>query len=294
MAVLRAELFGFSRRQQESLVTTAMLNRSRMRLQRLSTSAVFPEPTGPPTPSRNTSALDIDLPRALDACVSYVSQNWPPTSFDSGRERRMEGMLVVMLRRTSLPGLLLCLSLPATALAHTGHATPSIVAGALHPLSGLDHLLAMLAVGLLAGCSAGRLRWGLPTSFVLAMVVGALIGASHVDVPFIELGIALSLVTFGAALVWKQTFGAPVLVAVTAGFALFHGHAHGTEMGADLSAASYGVGFVLATAALHAFGVVLAMRMVQSGQQLTLARWGGGAIAAVGVASLGVALVAPM
>ncbi|WP_116811525.1 HupE/UreJ family protein [Steroidobacter cummioxidans] len=199
-----------------------------------------------------------------------------------------------MLRRTSLPGFFLCLSLPATALAHTGGAAHSFVAGALHPLSGLDHLLAMLAVGLLAGCSGGRLRWGLPASFVTAMIVGAALGAGGVNVPLIEVGIALSLVAFGAALVLKQTFRAPMLVAMTAGFALFHGHAHGTEMGADLSVASYGVGFVLATALLHAFGVLLTTRMLLPVQQPTLVRWSGSAIAAVGVASLGLMLAAPM
>ncbi|WP_129648987.1 HupE/UreJ family protein [Peristeroidobacter agariperforans] len=198
-----------------------------------------------------------------------------------------------MLRRTSLLGSFLYLSLPATALAHTGHATHSFLAGVLHPLGGLDHLLAMLAVGLLAGCSAGRLRWGLPASFVMAMIVGAMIGAGGVEAPFIEIGIALSLVAFGAALVWKQTFRAPVLLALTAGFALFHGHAHGAEMGVDLSAASYGTGFVLATALLHALGMLLATRMVQSGQLLSLVRWGGSAIAAVGAASLALLLVIP-
>lgn len=201
---------------------------------------------------------------------------------------------MTMLRRTSLLGLFLCLSLPATAVAHPGHAADSFLAGALHPLSGLDHLLAMLAVGLLAGRSHGRLRWGLPASFVMAMIIGAALGAGGIDVPLVEVGIALSLVAFGAALVWKQTLRAPMLVALTAGFALFHGHAHGTEMAADLSAASYGLGFVLATALLHAFGVLLATRLLLTDQQPRLARWGGAAIAAVGAVSLGSLLVVPM
>lgn len=200
-------------------------------------------------------------------------------------------MLIVMLRRTSLLGSLLSLSLPVTALAHTGHATHSFLAGALHPLSGLDHLLAMVAVGMLAGRSAGRLKWGLPVSFVMAMVVGAAIGVSGVEAPFIEIGIALSLVAFGAALLWKETLGAPMLVAVTAGFAMFHGHAHGTEMAANLSAASYGAGFVLATGLLHAFGVVLATRKAPSSQQSTLVRWSGRVIAGFGAASLGLPFI---
>ncbi|HWK49517.1 MAG TPA: HupE/UreJ family protein, partial [Steroidobacter sp.] len=108
------------------------------------------------------------------------------------------------------------------------------------------------------------------------------------------MGIALSLIAFGAALVLKQAFRAPMLVAMTAGFALFHGHAHGTEMGADLSVASYGVGFVLATALLHGFGVLLTTKLVLPVPRPTLLRWSGGAIAAVGVASLGLVLAAPM
>jgi urease accessory protein len=126
------------------------------------------------------------------------------------------------------------------------------------------------------------------------MIVGAALGASGVNVPLVEAGIAVSLVAFGAALVWKQTFGAPMLVALTAGFALFHGHAHGTEMGADLSAASYGAGFVLATALLHGFGVLLATRLLLPVSQPTLIKWSGGAIAAVGVTSLGLLLALPV
>jgi urease accessory protein len=203
-------------------------------------------------------------------------------------------MLVAMLRRTSLLALISCLSLPAAALAHTDGTAHSFLAGALHPLSGLDHLLAMVAVGLLAGASAGRLRWGLPMTFVMTMIAGAALGAGGVDVPLVEVGIALSLVAFGAALISNKTLGASALIAMTAGFALFHGHAHGTEMGADLSAALYGLGFVLATAMLHAFGVLLTTRMLLPVSKPVFIRWSGSAIAAVGVASLGLILVAPM
>lgn len=131
-------------------------------------------------------------------------------------------------------------------------------------------------------------------SFVAAMTVGAALGAGGINVPLIEVGIALSLVAFGAALALKQTLRAPMLVAMTAGFALFHGHAHGTEMGADLSAASYGLGFILATAVLHALGVLLTTRMLLPVSQPTLLKWSGSAIAAVGVASLGLVLATPI
>ncbi len=104
----------------------------------------------------------------------------------------------------------------------------------------------------------------LPLSFVLALVVGAALGRGRNQrMPLVEVGIALSLVAFGAALLLKQTFRAPMLVAMTAGFALFHGHAHGAEMGADLSVASYGVGFAVATALLHVLGVLLTSSLLR-------------------------------
>src|SRR5262245_47406910 len=99
-------------------------------------------------------------------------------------------MLATMARPKFTLGLLMSLSLPVTAMAHPGHDTHSFIAGALHPLTGVDHLLAMLAVGLLAGCSGGRIRWGLPTTFVTAMVVGAALGMSGVHLPLIEVGIS--------------------------------------------------------------------------------------------------------
>jgi urease accessory protein len=185
------------------------------------------------------------------------------------------------------------LSLPATAMAHVGAEAHSFIAGALHPLSGLDHLLAMLAVGLLAGCSGGNMRWWLPASFVTAMAAGAGLGATGVNVPLIEVGIAFSLMVFGVALVSKQSLHAPTLVALTAGFALFHGHAHGTEMGTEVSALPYALGFMLATAGLHTFGVVLATKALLRRWQVMLLKWSGRVIAAVGVTSLCVPLVIP-
>jgi urease accessory protein len=193
-----------------------------------------------------------------------------------------------MLASMSRLFLLLCLALPVTVMAHTGGEAHSFVAGAMHPLSGLDHLLAMLAIGLLAGCASGRMRWWLPASFVAAMAMGAVLGASGVGVPLVEVGIALSLVVFGSALVLEQSLRAPALVALAAGFALFHGHAHGTEMGADLSAVPYALGFLLATALLHAVGVLLTTKTLLPLPQATLLKWSGSAIAAVGVVSLGV------
>jgi urease accessory protein len=178
-------------------------------------------------------------------------------------------------------------ALPASALAHTGGDAHGFIAGALHPLSGVDHLLAMLAVGLLAGISGGRTRWLLPASFVVAMGTGALLGASGIYLPLIEGVIALSLIVFGLALAAKRLLSAPALFALTIGFAVFHGHAHGTEMGVGLSATTYGIGFLLATALLHGVGVLLVTRSLLPLSRPTLLSWSGNAIAVVGVCSLG-------
>lgn len=193
-----------------------------------------------------------------------------------------------MSRPISFLTLLVCLSLPATVMAHPGGEAHSFMAGAAHPLSGLDHLLAMLAVGLLAGYSGGKMLWWLPASFVAAMAVGAGLSVIGANFAFIEVGIALSLVAFGAALVLKHSLRALALIALTAGFALFHGHAHGMEMGADVSGMSYALGFMLVTALLHATGILLATKTLLPIPQATLLKWSGSAIAAVGVVSLGV------
>jgi urease accessory protein len=199
-------------------------------------------------------------------------------------------MLKLMSRPISSFGLLAGSLLPAAAMAHPGGEAHSFLAGAVHPLGGLDHLLAMLAVGLLAGYSGGTMRWWLPASFLTALAIGAGMGAIGVDFPFIEVGIAFSLVVFGAALVSKQSLRAPMLIALTAGFALFHGHAHGTEMGSDLSAMSYAAGFMLVTALLHVVGVLLTTKTLLPLPQATVLEWSGSAIAAVGVVSLGILL----
>lgn len=202
-------------------------------------------------------------------------------------------MLLSMSRRITLTGLSLALLSPVTALAHPGSEAHSFIAGALHPLGGLDHLLAMLAVGLLAGSAAGNMRWWLPATFVSAIAVGGALGAIGEGGALIEIGIAFSLVVFGTALVLKRPLRAPMLVMLTAVFALFHGHAHGAEMGAHLSALPYAAGFMLATALLHGFGVVLATRPILPVSQAMLFKWSGSAIAAVGVVSLGALLVLP-
>lgn len=174
---------------------------------------------------------------------------------------------------------------PTSALAHTGAGSPSGLAyGFLHPLGGLDHVLAMVAVGILAFTAGGRALWLVPAAFVGMMVLGGAAAMGGIPVPFVELGIGLSIVAIGAA----ATVGCSVPLGAAMGlvgvFAVFHGHAHGTEMPATASGIDYGLGFVLATASLHAAGLAAAWTAGRFG---TIAvRAGGGAVALAGGAVL--------
>ena len=180
----------------------------------------------------------------------------------------------------------LALSAVATAAAaspaeaHTfGSAGAGLAEGLAHPLLGLDHLLAMVGVGVWAAQLGGRSRWGVPAAFVAVMALGGLVGASGLEVPLVELGIAGSVLAVGCLIAFSARLGTASALAVVAGFALFHGHAHGAEMPAAANATLYGLGFVVATALLHAAGFGAA----ELAKRPLLLRLGGGAIAATGV-----------
>ena len=147
------------------------------------------------------------------------------------------------------------LFLPAMAWAHADHATAAgFLSGITHPLSGLDHLLAMLAVGIWASQCGGRALWAWPVAFVALMSAGSLSAISGVTHPYIEQGIVASLLVFGlliAAAIRLPLLAGAWIVSV---FALFHGAAHGVEMPAG-NPLLYMAGFALSTAALHATGI---------------------------------------
>jgi urease accessory protein len=185
--------------------------------------------------------------------------------------------------RTSLALLATLLLIPTLAHAHVGvGSTNGFFHGAAHPFSGLDHLCAMMAVGLWAAQRGGRALWVVPLSFVSVMIVGGVLGAAGVALPFVEQGIVASVLLLGvlaAAAVRLPLAASAILVGW---FALFHGHAHGTEMPVTASGLAYGAGFVMATAALHAAGLALGIGM----QRLASSGWvraAGGAIACCGL-----------
>jgi urease accessory protein len=177
--------------------------------------------------------------------------------------------------------------IPAAAFAHTGAEEPyGFVSGFAHPLGGLDHLRAMLTVGIFAWQLGGRALWLVPGSFVLAMAAGAALGSAGVALPFVELGIAASVIVLGGIVAFACN--APILIAmgVVALFAIFHGHAHGSEMALEAAGAAYAAGFVLATALLHAGGITLGCAIGRVADGRAGYQLGGSFIALAGVAIL--------
>lgn len=161
-----------------------------------------------------------------------------------------------MMRATTLLLALALAALPGAALAHTGHGDAATLSyGFAHPLGGIDHILAMLAVGVFAFVLGGRALWLVPLSFVGMMTLGFVLGAGPLDLPFVELGIALSSVIIGGAAALGRPMPVAAAMTLTGLFAIFHGHAHGAEMPADSSGLMYALGFVAATALLHAAGL---------------------------------------
>jgi urease accessory protein len=144
----------------------------------------------------------------------------------------------------------------ASAFAHTGHMQASgFVSGAMHPFTGSDHLLAMLAVGLWAAQLGGRAVWIVPASFVGTMLLGGALGLAGILPPFLETGISLSVLLLGLAIAFAVRVPTVVPAALVAVFALFHGSAHGAEAPVAVSALAYAAGFAAATALLHGAGI---------------------------------------
>jgi len=149
---------------------------------------------------------------------------------------------------------------PVAALAHqeTGSIT-GIVSGLKHPVSGLDHVLAMISVGLW-GAQLGRPAiWVLPVAFPMVMALGGMLGLMGIPLPGIEVGIAVSAIVLGAMVLSECHPPLWVAAVIVAFFAVFHGHAHGTELPAGSSGILYSIGFVVATGTLHAIGITIGL-----------------------------------
>jgi urease accessory protein len=162
-----------------------------------------------------------------------------------------------------------------------------ILSGFLHPLLGLDHLLAMLAVGILSAQIGGRALWSVPATFVGVMGIGALAGIGGLKLPLVEYGITFSVLVLGIAILFGNHIPEWAALAVVAFFALFHGNAHGSEIPAITDTLglliAYILGFLVATAGLHVIGALLGMVVGRSKNGATLMRVGGAIIAVIGV-----------
>ena len=170
--------------------------------------------------------------------------------------------------------------------AHTGVGhTIGFMHGFLHPLSGLDHMLAMVAVGLFAARLGGKAFWAVPLAFVAMMVVGGAMGMNGFALPYVEFGIAASVIVLGAAVALDFSLPISAAMGLVGFFALFHGHAHGSEMPLAVSGFTYGLGFVIATALLHCagLGVGLAISQATVSRNSGLLKLTGAAMAVAGV-----------
>jgi urease accessory protein len=159
------------------------------------------------------------------------------------------------MKRTLITLALLTLSTAANA--HTGHGSSGFITGLAHPFSGMDHLLAMLAVGMWAGQLGGQRVWQLPATFMAMLAGGAFIGMWVPSLTLIEPGIAASVLILGLLITSPTKLALPVSFALAAAFGLFHGYAHGSEMPSAAAPLANAAGFLLATASLHVSGIAM-------------------------------------
>ncbi len=191
----------------------------------------------------------------------------------------LKGFAMTPLLRRTLP--LALILMPALAEAHPGHiGADAFAAGLSHPVSGADHVLAMVAVGLWAALAGGRALWAMPLTFMAAMLAGGLAGAAGLPLPGVEPMILASIIALGvaAALALK-----PSLIAALPAIAVFgiaHGHAHGAEGGGT---PAFAAGILIATAALHLAGLASGLGLSRFGSA-RVARGLGGATALAGLA----------
>jgi urease accessory protein len=179
--------------------------------------------------------------------------------------------------------------LPVAASAHVGAGdTHGFLHGFSHPLSGIDHTLAMVAVGLFAAQLGGRALWLVPLTFVSVMALAGIAGMAGVKLPFAEIGIGMSIAVLGLAIAFRLSVPTLVAMSVVGFFAIFHGHVHGTEMPESASGLAYGLGFLCATALLHTTGVGLGLTIAKANENYSrkIVQIGGGAMAIAGITIL--------
>lgn len=178
------------------------------------------------------------------------------------------------------------LLMTSAAIAHEqpGQAA-GFITGLLHPVSGLDHVLAMIAVGLWGAQLGAPAIWLLPVTFPLVMAFGGFLGLVGVPLPGVEIGVAASAILLGAAVALEARPPLALAALLVASFAVFHGHAHGTELPEGQSGLPYSIGFVVATGLLHALGISIGLVHHRAAGRRLL-RGAGAAVALAGVVFL--------
>ena len=173
--------------------------------------------------------------------------------------------------------------MPQCALAHeAGDTAGGFISGLTHPLFGLDHVVAMVAVGLWGGQLKQPAIWLLPVTFPIVMALGGMLGARGIPLPAVEVGIATSAIVLGVMVAACVKPPLWIAAAVVGAFAIFHGHAHGTELPEAATPIAYGAGFVISTGLLHVAGIVIGL-LVHWPTGEKVVRVCGGLIACAGV-----------
>jgi urease accessory protein len=179
----------------------------------------------------------------------------------------------------------LCIVAASPALAHTGSVAGGFLGGLAHPVFGIDHVVAMMAVGLWGAFLGAPAIWLLPMVFPLVMAFGGVLGILGVPIPAVETGIATSAVVLGLMVALAARPPLWVAAVLAGAFAIFHGHAHGAELPAGADAVAYSAGFVIATGLLHLCGIAFGTLAAWPAGRIAV-RTAGGAIALAGVAFL--------
>ncbi|MDE1464411.1 HupE/UreJ family protein [Spartinivicinus poritis] len=154
--------------------------------------------------------------------------------------------------------------------------------GLTHPVLGFDHLLAMLSVGILSAQIGGTAIWVIPLAFVSFMLTGGVLGIKEVPLISVELGIAFSVLILGIVLAADKKIPFIITMLFVGFFAIFHGHAHGTEMPFLAEPQLYALGFIIGTAGIHIIGVLIGLSATKIKHGLQLLRYIGASIAGIG------------
>ena len=181
-----------------------------------------------------------------------------------------------------IPPLTIGLLFPSLAYAHGTGYGGGFMAGLNHPVLGLDHLLAMISVGILSAQMGGRAIWSVPATFVFVMLIGAIMGMRGIQLVSVEHGIAFSVLALGFALVAEKKLS-PILAMTFVGFfAIFHGHAHGSEMPYLAKPVLYASGFFVGTAGIHIAGVLIGVFAKKFNNGAQFLRYVGAGIVGIG------------